>query len=290
MASPRYTTPPAPTHLWVVMHGFMGFSDNVTVLAKRIRERHGAQSLVVVPRCFAVLRTLDGVDVCAQRVLAEIRALVDAHPSLRALSLIGYSMGGLVARYLAGVLHVSRPAPFLGLEPINLVTIACPHLGPRLAHDISRGTRLLFFLARTIGGRSAEQMTSADHGLQLLALMAHRRSAFYRGLAAFEYRAAYANAFGDRTVPWWSAFISEWSGGEPMQPPPDGTGYDSTCGWGPSAKHPHVEWAGVTGPIPCTMHPARGMDGAEAVAAGKPAEACGSLGKHVEVCRMLSAC
>ncbi len=116
-----------------------------------------------------------------------------------------------IARYLAGALLV-EPRPFLGLTPLNLVTFACPHLGPSLlrsdadaadadaadttdaaaAADVadaaSRAAAAaaaggspafsLFFL-RHLAGRSGAQMALHDPP-QLLMLMAHPRSTFYK--------------------------------------------------------------------------------------------------------------
>lgn len=106
-----------------------------------------------------------GIHVCAERVDEEIRAILKEKPSLRFLTIIGYSLGGLIGRYMVGSLHVKdfygapRPLSFLsahpsvfrqhilvplfcddrwpvlsagpplaGLAPINFITLACPHL------------------------------------------------------------------------------------------------------------------------------------------------------------------
>jgi hypothetical protein len=66
------------------------------VLASVLRERYGGEALVYAPECYRNTRTYDGVCVCAERVLTELRVLAAAHPSLRAVSLLGYSFGGLV--------------------------------------------------------------------------------------------------------------------------------------------------------------------------------------------------
>ena len=171
--------------------------------------------------------TYDGVDVCGERVLPELRRLVAAHPTLTALSLVGYSFGGLVARYLAGCLFVDS---FLGLSPLNLVTFASPHLGPILSS--ARAQPLL----RTLGGLSGQQMALTDANALLL-LMAHPRSAFMKGLAAFARRACYANASNDRTVPFWTSFISSWLDGAPLGPP-------KADGASPTSPFPHIEWQG----------------------------------------------
>jgi hypothetical protein len=179
-------------------------------MAGVLRAHFGDSALVLAPECYRMLGTYDGVDACASRVLPELRAVVAAHPSLCALSLLGYSFGGLVARFLAGALLV-EPRPFLGLQPLNLVTFACPHLGPTLlcaapagapedagaagdgdsdaeeseegaaarAQRRKRAATLSLAFLRHLAGASGAQMALHDP-FQLLLLMAHPRSAFYR--------------------------------------------------------------------------------------------------------------
>ena len=240
--------PDAPTHLVVLLHGVAGKGAHLEVMAETLRERFAASgALIIAPECYRNTATYDGVDVCGERVVAELRGVVAAHPSLRALSLVGYSFGGLVARYVAGALSVERPLAFLGLKPLNYVSFACPHLGPTLLHlpgDAPGAPRraatspaLSLFFLRRLGGLSGAQLALADPA-QLLLLLAHPRSVFVKALAAFERRAVYANASGDRTVPFWTAFIAPWRHGAPLPPPRPAvaeTGY------------PHVEWDGVVG-------------------------------------------
>ena len=182
-----------PSHLYVVLHGFVGRVGNVAELATQLRARVADEGLVLVPRSFQGLKSLDGVDVIGQRILAQIVEVVAGHPSLKCISFIGYSMGGLIARYLAGALYVQRPA-FLGLAPINLVTVATPHLGAKLERRWAL-RRVLSYA----GGRSGAQMLCADQQ-QLLALMSCRRSVFYVALRAFRRRSVLANTFNDKTV------------------------------------------------------------------------------------------
>lgn len=44
----------------------------------------------------------DGIDVCGQRLVSEIQTIVARNPSLERLTIIGHSMGGLLARYAVG--------------------------------------------------------------------------------------------------------------------------------------------------------------------------------------------
>eukprot|EP00966_Prymnesium_polylepis_P022920 527088-Prymnesium_polylepis.1 len=231
-----------PTHLIVLLHGVGGYSGHVRALAKVLRQHFGDDAVIFSPTCFARHKTLDGVDVCALRVLKLLRPLVAGHASLRGLSLIGYSFGGLVARFLAGAL-VLEPRPFLGLRPLNVVTIACPHLGPVRTEGPAR-QRLLRLIMRVLGSRTGTQLGLLDR-TKLLSLMVHPRGVFYRGLAAFSRRATYANITCDNTVPHWTASIAAWRAGAPL-PPPTTAPQDSA-----TTPYPHVEsvvnWAGGDG-------------------------------------------
>ena len=166
-----------PTHLFVLLHGFSGNPSHVEALGEAIARRFGSSALLMRPSCNQNTASLDGIDQCACRVLRELRRLVADTASLRTLSLVGYSMGGLVARYLSGALLLEE-LPFLGLSPLNLVTFATPHLGAERS-----GNGPTRFYLDHLGGRSLAQMNLSDE-TKLLALMAHPRSAFFRGLAA----------------------------------------------------------------------------------------------------------
>lgn len=84
--------------------------------------------------------------------------VIDRRPGLRKISFIAHSVGGLVARYAIGRLYrpPNRDPPrhpsdgalangenslgtICGLEAMNFITVATPHLG-------SRGNRQVFFI------------------------------------------------------------------------------------------------------------------------------------------------
>ena len=238
-----------PSHVFVLLAGFLGSSRDVAVIGQQIRQRFGRAALLFTPRSFSGHATLSGIDVCAAHVLAELQPLCAAHASLRAISLVSYSMGGLVARYLAGLLQLRA---FLGLTPLNLVTLACPHLGMPVADEPASSARLLPLLSRFFGGRTGSQIALTDR-LCLLRLMAHPRSVFAAGLAAFERRALYANAESDRAVSFASAFIAAWHDGVPARPPRPASPEPPRR----PQRHRHVEWSGVV------------VGGEDAVAAGQ---------------------
>jgi hypothetical protein len=138
---------PGPTHLIVLLHGVAGKSGDMggacsarrvlclhctfmapealplpacaTVMAASLRERYGDSALVLMPDSYPRTLTYDGCDACAERVLPQLRDVVAASPSLRALSLLGYSFGGLVRA-------LERKAQAQGAQRSGLCTRVLP--------------------------------------------------------------------------------------------------------------------------------------------------------------------
>ncbi|KAE8056841.1 hypothetical protein FH972_013577 [Carpinus fangiana] len=92
--------------------------------------------------------TLDGVDVMGERLAVEVLEMIQRKPKLSKISFVSHSVGGLVARYAIGRLY--RPpkrenvedsstnkceedsrGTIGGLEAMNFITVATPHLGSR---------------------------------------------------------------------------------------------------------------------------------------------------------------
>ena len=159
------------------MHGIVGSPTNWAYITEALRSRPGAdgRGFVVLPSAANSLEragprgTFEGVDVCGARVAAEVRCAVAAvqaardaagAPRLDRVSVVGHSMGGLVAR--AAVAHLLEPSPgsgggggggaragtaaaaaataaaasppspaptLAGLRPVSFITIATPHAG-----------------------------------------------------------------------------------------------------------------------------------------------------------------
>lgn len=61
----------------------------------------------------AVLQTYQGIDRCGGRLAEEVSTYVEQHPALQRISVVGHSMGGLIARYALGKLSCPARKPFL---------------------------------------------------------------------------------------------------------------------------------------------------------------------------------
>ncbi|XP_050386756.1 putative lipase ROG1 [Argentina anserina] len=138
----------AADHLVVMVHGIMGSSSDWKFGAEQFVKMLPDKVLVHCSERNVSTLTLDGVDVMGERLAGEVVELVQRKPNLRKISFVAHSVGGLVARYAIGKLY--RPAKgentehshpngceedsrstICGLEPMNFITVATPHLGSR---------------------------------------------------------------------------------------------------------------------------------------------------------------
>ena len=145
----------------------------------------------------------------AQEIEAELDRLEKSGSKITKLSVVGYSLGGLIARYCIGLLH-SR-GWFDRIQPVNFTAFASPFLGVRTP---VRGYHSSVW--NTLGSRtlstSGTQLflidTFRDTGRPLLSVLADADSIFMRALALFKNRVLYANVQNDRSAPWYTTGIS----------------------------------------------------------------------------------
>lgn len=207
-------------HLVVLVHGIWGNSAHMGYLALQIEQHSRCSSpdeqLVVYRTCsHSGYLTYDGVDVNGKRIsdeiLAEVAALSQTG-TVAKFSLIGYSMGGLMARYALGVLY--HEGLFDAVQPVHFVTFCTPHLG-----IVNPSTLLLLRLFNAVAplvlGRTGLHMFYKDAGVvggkrhfPLLQWMADPASTFHRALALFAHRTLYANTINDRRTSWYTTSIS----------------------------------------------------------------------------------
>ena len=192
-----------PQHLFILMHGVMGRQSHMSALTDAAKARMGQGVLIFSTSSYSRLYSLRGTRYAGNAVFAEIQELVLKHAgSLKYISLCGYSFGGIVAMWVSALLYEHT---FLGLQPINFMTIACPHLGldPRPSGYLQV---LKSTFIRNAGVHTGSEILH-DDGYQLLLHLTHPSSAGYKGLQAFARRATYANIRCDRTVPFETAFF-----------------------------------------------------------------------------------
>ncbi|TVU45274.1 hypothetical protein EJB05_04755, partial [Eragrostis curvula] len=181
---------PKPTHLVVTVNGIVGSAENWRFAAKHFIKKHPEDVIVHCSGCNSAARTLDGVDVMGRRLAEEVVSVVESRPELCKISFVAHSLGGLIARYAIALLYESDTqkdsheecekhavdyssnqhtvqGKIAGLEPINFITFATPHLGTRSHKQIPllRGSNKLekmAFRLSWIAGRSGKHLFLKD--------------------------------------------------------------------------------------------------------------------------------
>uniref|UniRef100_A0A2P2LJ72 DUF676 domain-containing protein n=1 Tax=Rhizophora mucronata TaxID=61149 RepID=A0A2P2LJ72_RHIMU len=230
----------SPGHLVIMVNGLVGSSADWRYAAEQFVKRFPDNMIVHCSECNYSKLTFDGVDLMGERLAEEVLAVVRGRPQVQKISFVAHSLGGLIARYAVARLyeHLSTnlPSPsgtslskehtdltqgrdrIAGLEPMNFITFATPHLG-------SMGHKQLPFLcglpflerrasqtAHLLVGRTGKHLflTDNDDGRPPLLLQMVNDSgdlSFISALRVFKRRVAYANANYDHMVGWRTSSI-----------------------------------------------------------------------------------
>lgn len=182
-----------------------------------LKERHGEDHFhILVVKQNSGYSTYDGIEVGGERAVHEIEetlaTLSQKGVKVGKISVVGYSLGGLVARYAVGLLYAR--GWFEKLEPVNFTTFASPHVGVRSPLKGIPNQLWNVLGARTVSV-SGQQMFMIDKfrdtGKPLLSVLADPESIFIKGLAKFRNRTVYGNAHSDRVTVFYTSTISKFN-------------------------------------------------------------------------------
>lgn len=184
-------------------------------VARRLRAEYPAEKLyILVAKRNSGSFTYDGIELGGERVCREIEEQLEEIKSkggnIKKISIVGYSLGGLVARYAIGLLYSKDVLD--QLECQNFTAFASPFLGVR--SPLRGWANQLFNVlgARTLS-KSGHQLFTIDEfrntGRPLLAVLADPKSIFMQGLAKFKRRTLYTNIINDRTAVHYTTGISK---------------------------------------------------------------------------------
>uniref|UniRef100_K3YU66 DUF676 domain-containing protein n=1 Tax=Setaria italica TaxID=4555 RepID=K3YU66_SETIT len=135
-----------PDHLVVMVHGIVGSTADWKFGAEQFDKLLSDKVIVHCSNRNMRKLTLDGIDVMGERLAQEVIEEINRRPYIKKISFVAHSVGGLVARYAIGRLYrppkqTSENAPqslsdnnrgtIHGLEAVNFITVASPHLGSR---------------------------------------------------------------------------------------------------------------------------------------------------------------
>ncbi|KAK3901455.1 putative serine esterase-domain-containing protein [Staphylotrichum tortipilum] len=202
-------------HLCVLVHGLWGNPNHMASVAKALRAQYPRdQVYILVAKRNSGSFTYDGIECGGERVCLEIEEELEVIKSrggtIKKLSVVGYSLGGLVARYAIGLLFARGVLD--GLECMNFTAFASPFLGvrtpllgwPNQLFNVL-GARTLCMSGRQLFGIDCFR----DTGKPLLAVLADPNSIFMSGLARFKRHTLYTNITNDRSAVYYTTGISK---------------------------------------------------------------------------------
>lgn len=144
-----------------------------------------------------------------QEIETLLQELEHDGTSIKKLSIIGYSLGGLIARYAIGLLH--SKGWFDKIQPLNFTTFATPHLGVRTPLRGYHSHLWNAFGSRTLSSSGRQLFTIdtfRDTKRPILSVLADPDSIFVRALSLFKNRTLYANIINDRSAPYYTTAIT----------------------------------------------------------------------------------
>ncbi|KAH9563219.1 hypothetical protein CY35_05G113700 [Sphagnum magellanicum] len=247
-----------PDHLVVLVHGILASPSDWKYVEGELKSRLGNKFLIHASSVNSFLQTLAGIDLGGKRLADEVQQIVDGAPSLKRISFVAHSLGGLFARYAIAMLYTPQvgynedvilleelesrggshefpgfqqsheEAKVAGLEAVNFITLASPHLGVRGKKQLPflLGVPVLEKIAAPIApfvvGQTGKQLFLTDgkpSDPPLLLRMASdcQEGPFISALRAFKSRVVYANVSYDHMVGWRTSSIRRES--ELSKPP-----------------------------------------------------------------------
>lgn len=156
--------------------------------------------------------TYDGIDVCGFRIANEIshvvRKLKNQDAKISELSIVGYSMGGLMARYAIGLLYTR--GIFNEIQPRTFITTCSPHVGVNVLGN-TKDARIFNFIGSWSMARTSRQafLRDTDQPLQLplFLYLTQQNTAFTKALSLFDRRVLYANVFNDHRCEFYTSAV-----------------------------------------------------------------------------------
>lgn len=207
---------PKPAHLFVLVHGLLGGPNHMQTIDRCLKSLLPSESkhkiVTLRPSSFRFWKTFDGLRLNAERVITDILYEIETlrnenNLKVEKISIVGYSLGGLISRYVIGMLQ--EIGFFDTIEPVFFTTIATPHVGVEFVSGnmFEKAANVTF---QYLFGYSGPQMFLSD-SLKTLVSLADPAKKFMHGLQRFQKHILMANVRNDFTVPFFTSYITPYS-------------------------------------------------------------------------------
>lgn len=203
-------------HLFVLIHGLWGLPNHMITIEKCLQNllpnTTKDKICTLRPLSFSFWKTYDGIVYNAERVIEEILYEIEAlkekeMTTVSKILVVGYLLGGLILRCVIGLLF--EMGFFDTVKPIIFTTFATPHVGVEFFKE-----NLFDFTANRLGqymfGKTGKELFVKDTN-QMLVEMADPGKRYFKGLMMFQLKIVLSNVKNDRTVPFYTLFITEYS-------------------------------------------------------------------------------
>lgn len=203
-------------HLFVLIHGLWGNHKHMKSLNQAFENVCGQDKNCVffAPTQNALFKTFDGIEIVGYRTLIEICQYIKEFKEgqITKISIVGYSMGGLIARFVIGKMFTEFEQIFKGIEPHLFLTFASPHLGVQFYNpNKSTFKCLLQPILRGVGsnilGKSGRELFITNKFNDILVKLSEGE--YLENLSRFKWRIIFANVKNDRTVAFYTAYITD---------------------------------------------------------------------------------
>lgn len=160
------------------------------------------------PTSFSHFKTYDGIETIGGYIIPELFAHLEKLKAdhgivIAKISFIGYSLGGLLARYIVGELYDC--GFFSTVNPGFFTTFATPHLGVAFYRY-----RILNVLGSHLLGQTGRDLFICDGEDSIVYKLSDPTQKYIKGLDLFGSKISIANAKFDRTVGFYSAFMTKY--------------------------------------------------------------------------------
>ncbi|CAN0853430.1 Lipid droplet phospholipase 1 [Linum grandiflorum] len=213
-----------PDHLLVLVHGILASPGDWNYVQAELKKRLGKNYLLYASSSNTYTKTFGGIDGAGKRLAEEVTQVVSKTQSLKRISFLAHSLGGLFARYAIAVLY-SEESPsndietgssrsggrIAGLDPVNFITLATPHLGVRGRNQLPLLLGIPFLeklvppIAHIFVGYTGKQLFLTDGQPNKPPLLLRMTSdceegKFISALGSFRCRTVYANVSYDLSL------------------------------------------------------------------------------------------